>query len=966
MSSAPAPPPPRRGRQDTPIRRQYQRLRDEHPGCILLFQLGDFFESFEDDARVVAATCGITLTSREFGKGDRVALAGVPLTRLDFYLARLLEAGYRVAVAEQISPPGQGLVERVVTRIVTPGTLAEPGLLRERENNYLAAIVRGRGGIGLAYVDVSTGEFGTTQLEGADAEARLRAEIDRLAPSEVLVPEGQEAALGQHARVTVCQPWRFHEAAARDRLCLHYRVLSLEGYGCGHLPLALGAAGAALSYLQENNSRLLSSLSDLRTYSTSAAMTLDAATRRNLELLRSSRTGRVEGSLLGVLDRTRTPMGGRLMRRWIAQPLVERTEIESRLDAVSELQDANQLRTHIRKALAQIGDTERALGRIAQGVASPREVLDLGGALRAVARLHEVLQASGRHTDLAEGQGANATSLRVPEPCPDLLELIGRALATPSSGRTIRPGYSAELDDLVATIVRTRRDLAELERAERERTGIRSLKVGYNKVFGYYLEVSRSNLPHVPAHYERRQTLVSAERFITPELKEREMRILSAEERIDGLEQALFRDLLGQIASSGGRLRRLAADLARLDVFAALADVAHERGYCRPTLNDGAEIAIADGRHPVVEANLEPGAFIPNDCQLNPGDCQIMIVTGPNMAGKSTYLRQVALIVLMAQMGSFVPAREARIGLVDRVFTRIGAQDDIAAGASTFMVEMMESAAILHHATARSLVVLDEIGRGTSTYDGLSIAQAVVEEIHERLGARTVLATHFHELTTATDRLSRARPFSVEVEEDGDDIVFLRRVVPGARDRSYGVHVARLAGLPENVTRRAEEILRDLQLPDRHLDDCQDTRQAIRHRRNTSICVDGPAAGSRLGIGAEPAEPYEMAMGVATRVFAATGSHPGALAGALADELRRSIGHACAAIAQATRGDRDVEQHPYLRDAAAGVSETRVWIEIAERSGELATGEAQELDAACVALQDRLDAMSAAPVPCLP
>jgi DNA mismatch repair protein MutS len=780
------------------------------------------------------------------------------------------------------------------------------------------------------------------------------------------VPEGQDADLGQLAHVTVCQPWRFHEAAARDRLCLHYRVLSLEGYGCGHLPLALGAAGAALSYLQENNGRLLASLADLRTYATSAAMTLDAATRRNLELLRNCRTGRVEGSLLGVLDRTRTPMGGRLLRRWIAQPLLDREEIESRLNAVAALHAADPLRAQVRAALAQIGDIERASGRIAQGVASPREVLDLASALRVVAKLHDVLQGWVRRSERDQPNGDQAAALPTLEPCPDLVELIGRAVAAPSSGRTIRPGHNAELDDLVATIVRSRREVAELERVERERTGIRSLKVGYNKVFGYYLEVSRSNLAHVPRHYERKQTLVSAERFVTTELKEREMRILSAEERIDGLEEALFRDLLGQIASSGLRLRRLADALGRLDVLAALADVAHERGYRRPALDDGDEIAILDGRHPVVEANLEPGAFIPNDCRLDPRDCQIMIVTGPNMAGKSTYLRQVALIVLLAQIGSFVPASEARIGLVDRVFTRIGAQDDIAAGASTFMVEMMESAAILRHATARSLVVLDEIGRGTSTFDGLSIARAIVEEIHDHLRARTVLATHFHELTAATDALARARAFSVAVEEDGDEIVFLRRVVPGAGDRSYGVHVARLAGLPEHVTRRAEEILGELQNPHRPVDHDRDG-----HPGNGQLRERGPlrldaAETSPLSVRSDPGDLYARAMELATRIFAITASGHGQLASALADELRRSIGHACAAIAEATRGDGVASENPGLRDAASHVTQARVWLEIAERSGELASADSSELVAACAALHEQLHSATPETVRCLP
>ncbi len=944
MASAPDPA-TRRGRQDTPIRRQYQRLKDQHPGCILLFQLGDFYESFEDDARVVAEVCGVTLTSREFGKGDRVPLAGVPLGRLDFYLARLLEAGLRVAVAEQVSPPGAGLVERVVTRIVTPGTVAEPGLLRERENNYLAAVVRGRAGIGLAYVDVTTGEFATTQLGGGDADARVRAELNRLAPSEVLIPEGQDADLAPGAHVTVCQPWRFHEAAARDRLCLHYRVLSLEAYGCGDQPLALGAAGAVLSYLQENNSRLLASLADLRTYATGAAMTLDGATCRNLELLRNGRSGRTDGSLLGVLDRTRTPMGGRLLRRWIAQPLLDRAQIEARLSAVAALDADDSLRAQLRAALGQVGDVERAIGRIAQGLATPREVLDFAGALRSIGKLGELIGRWNQRTANDEMPGDTAGCLPVPEACPDVVELVVRALAAPNSGRRIRAGYSAELDELVGTIAGARRSLTELERLERERTGIPSLRVGYNKVFGYYLEVTRSNLAQVPKRYERKQTLVSAERFVTPELKEREMRILSAEERIDELEEALFRELLAQIAASGSRLRRLADAVAQLDVFAALAEVARDRGYCRPTLDDGDTITIVGGRHPVVEAALEPGGFIPNDCHLARGDCQIMIVTGPNMAGKSTYLRQVALIVLMAQIGSFVPAREAHIGLVDRVFTRIGAQDDIAAGASTFMVEMMESAAILRHATPRSLVVLDEIGRGTSTYDGLAIARAIVEDIHDRLGTRTVLATHFHELADVTASLPRARAFSVAVDEAGDDVVFLRRVVPGAASRSYGVHVARLAGLPENVIQRAEAILHELSqaagppAPNGHLErPLDDTLSSA-------------------------ADPYPAALELAARLFAIAAQAE--CSATLAEEIRRAAGHACAAIAEAARA-ADLERRSRLaQDAVSSLIQLQVWLEIGGRCGEIDAGAGRELRAACGAIAERVGPLIAGRESCL-
>jgi len=846
--------------RDTPIRRQYERLKARYPRCILLFQLGDFFETFEADAQTVSRVCGVTLTSREFGKGDRVPLAGVPITRLDHYLARLIEAGLHVAVAEQVSAPGDGLVERAVTRVVTPGTLAEPGLLRDKENNYLAAVLRGRAGAGLAYVDVTTGEFAVTQLDGADAETRLRAELERLGPAEVLVPEGQTLGLPAVGHPTICPAWRFDEPAARERLCAQLDVVSLEGFGCADLPLAVRAAGAILFYLEENNRHLLPNLADLRTYSTASGMTLDSYTRRNLELLRNGRTGRIEGSLLAVLDRTRTPMGGRLLRRWISQPLLDPAEIDARLNAVETLVQAKDVRTQLRGMLSHVGDLERRVGRIVQGLAGPRDLLDLADALRAVAVLTGLVESCAGLTAAppVEGragrpgvdephpspvgpplwprEGEDKDEPHPPEsarregtfsletgtggltvrpwldPCSDIVDLVERGIAPLGSGQIIRPGYSAELDTLISTAAETRRCIAELEHVERQRTGIKSLKVGYNKVFGYYLEVTRPNLPSVPPDYRRRQTLVQAERFVTPALAEWESEILQAEVRIQGTEHEVFEALRGQVAGHAPRLRRLASTLAHLDVLAALADLADERGYRRPIVVEGAELRIVAARHPVVEASLEPGAFIPNDCHLCPGECTLMLLTGPNMAGKSTYLREVALIVLLAQIGSFVPAREARVGLVDRIFTRVGAQDDIAAGASTFMVEMMETAMILRNATPRSLIVLDEIGRGTSTLDGLSIARAVVEEVQQRVGARTLFATHFHELASLADERAGIRVFNVAVAEQDGEVVFLRKVVPGAADRSYGIQVARLAGLPPRVTSRAAEILRELEL----------------------------------------------------------------------------------------------------------------------------------------------------------
>jgi len=789
--------------RDSPIRRQFEELKRQHPDCVLLFQLGDFFESFEQDAHLVSRVCGIMLTSREFGKGDRVALAGVPLARLDWFLSRLVDAGLHVAVAEQVSPPGMGLVERVITRVVTPGTLVEPGLLRERENRYLAAVLPGRLASGFAYVDVSTGEFATTSFSGGGALAQLRQEIERLGPAELLVPEGQDAPPAPGPHVTPCPPWQFASEAAGQRLRDHFGVLSLAGFGCDDLPEAVGAAGALLAYLDGHDRRLARALAGLRTYAPGGQMALDPGTRRTLELMRGARGGRTEGSLLATLDATRTPMGGRLLRAWLGGPLLDVAAIEERLDAVAACHAADRLRAAVREGLSHVGDLERRLGRIIRGVAVPRELLDLADALRAIRDL--------RHLLADDDSPALRPLVAELEPCPQLEELLTRAVAPPGSGRTICPGFDPDLDALVESLALGRGHAASLERTERQRTGIKSLKVGFNKVFGYYLEVTRPNLPLVPPDYQRKQTLVAAERFVTPELKEVAARIVGAEQRVADIERDVYDGILREVARDAATLRRVARAVAHLDVFAGLAEVARAGDYCRPSVTDGDALDIEDGRHPVVEKSLEAGAFIPNDCHLACTDQQVLIVTGPNMGGKSTYLRQVAVIVLLAQIGSFVPARRATIGLVDRVFTRVGAHDDIAGGASTFMVEMTEAANFLRHATDRSLVVLDEIGRGTSTYDGLSIARAIAEEIHDRLGARTLFATHFHELARLAADLPRVRVAHTAVAEQDGAIVFLRRIVPGAADRSYGIHVARLAGLPPSVTARAEEVLRELE-----------------------------------------------------------------------------------------------------------------------------------------------------------
>jgi len=785
----------------SPAHRQYLAIKQRYPDTIVLFRLGDFYEMFEDDARLGAQALGITLTSREFAKGERVAMCGIPHHALQSYLKRFVAEGIKVAICEQLSEPGKGLVERDVVRVVTPGTLVEPSLLDERANNYLAALNPTRTGWGLAYVDVTTGEFAVTEMVGPDAPGRIEVELLRLMPAETLVRPG-EITIQLPGTITVHEEYRFDPDAAEDALCRHFGVRTLEGFGCDDLPAAVGAAGAILSYLERTNRSLLGLLTHLRTDDTTAYMSLDRYTRRNLELTETARSGGGRGSLLWVLDRTETAMGGRLLRRMIGRPLLSVEPLQRRLDAVDELAQLPTWRTQLRSALNGVADLERITSRVRQGGASPADLMALRDSLRAVPNVAHLLGDArcGELQTVRDGM----------DPCVDISELIARAVQV-AGDRTIKPGFSEELDGMVEAIRSSRDWIAHLEPVERERTGIKSLRVGYNKVFGYYIEVSNANRDLVPTEYVRKQTLVNAERYITPELKEYEARILQAEERITSLETKLFGMLLETVGAAADRILATADALATLDVYRSLADVAAQRGYVRPELSDSDTLRIEGGRHPVVEVTMEDEGFIPNDALLDCADRQILVITGPNMGGKSTYLRQVALIVLLAQIGSFVPADTAHIGLVDRIFTRVGAQDDIAAGQSTFMVEMVETANILNHATDRSLLLLDEVGRGTSTYDGLAIARAVLEYIHDRIGARTLFATHYHELTALADRLPRIHNACVAVAEEGGDVIFLHRVVPGGADRSYGIHVGRLAGLPADVTARAEQALAELE-----------------------------------------------------------------------------------------------------------------------------------------------------------
>jgi DNA mismatch repair protein MutS len=716
------------------------------------------------------------------------------------------------------------LVAREVTRVVTPGTVVEPALLDEKRPNYLAAVVVEEGRAGLAYADITTGEFATTQLDaGAIAQ-----ELARLQPRECLIPDGageEQPTDGMH--VTPLPSYRFELGAARQALLDHFEVATLDGFGCAGKPLAIRAAGAVLHYLRETQKGALAQVVGLSTYTTERFMTLDAATRRNLELTETIREranagrSRTRGSLLGVLDATLTPMGGRLLRARLAQPLLDRAALEARLDEVQAFYEDTILRGRVREILKGLPDLERLTNRVVAGIAAPRDLVGTRRALEAVPELIEVLRQGDKETRRERGEAAIIQSpisnLQSLDPCEDVASLIASAIAdepsaSVSAGGVIRPGFSDELDAIVTAARDAKAWIANLEKEERERSGIKSLKVGYNKVFGYYIEVTRANLDAVPEAYIRKQTLVNAERFITPELKEYEALILNAEERQVEVETRLFKEVCGQVGARGAALLKTARALARLDVASALAEVAICNRYVRPHLTDDDVLEIIAGRHPVVEKALHDEPFTPNELHLN-GEELILVITGPNMAGKSIYLRQNALIVLMAQMGSFVPADSARIGVVDRIFTRIGAQDAIAEGQSTFMVEMVEAANILNHATPRSLLILDEIGRGTSTYDGMSIAWAMVEYLHNhpQRRARTLFATHYHELTELADRLPAVRNYNLAVIEEGDHVVFLHKVEPGGADRSYGIHVAQMAGVPKPVIHRAEEVLAQLE-----------------------------------------------------------------------------------------------------------------------------------------------------------
>jgi DNA mismatch repair protein MutS len=813
---------------------QYNAVKTRYPHALLLFRLGDFYELFYEDAMIAARELQITLTSRNREKGQPIPMCGVPYHAADGYIARLIRAGFKVAICEQMEQPGPGkkLVRREVTRVITPGTATDVAVLDARENNFLAAVAQNASAeaIGLALVDLSTGEFQATEFSGPTAQEALRDELQLVRPRETLLPRPQQlfetaktslldGAGGVETRV---EDWVFHPDYAERILREQFGVAELTGFGLDDHPQALSAAGAVVHYLRENSARgddapsieALRHLDRIRFYEQHDSLVLDPVSVRNLELVSpifaEESKSASPTTLIAALDSTVTGMGARMLRAWMLRPLIDLDAIDARLGAVAHLLQQTVVRGEIRKELRGIQDLERLTSRITLGLATPRELLALRKSLAQLPVLKNFLtppQSGG--SDLLRGLHEEIDELT------DVREKLEKSIsdeppASAAEPGMIRSGYHAELDELRNLSQHSKQIIASMEERERKRTGINSLKIRFNQVFGYYIEISKPNLPNAPADYERKQTLVNAERFTSPELKDYERKILAADERILEIERQLFIDVRSGISAKAARLRRTAAAVAKLDVLASFAKLAADRSYIRPEFNNAGELLIVGGRHPVIEELLRQKGerFVPNDLCFEPGRQQLLLITGPNMGGKSTYLRQAALIILMAQMGSFVPARSAKLPVTDRIFTRIGASDNLARGRSTFLVEMSEVAAILHHATPASLVLLDEVGRGTATFDGLSIAWAVVEHLQKHTRSRTLFATHYHELTELAELLPAVKNVHVSVKETPNEIIFLRRVEPGSADKSYGIEVARLAGLPKSVIERAREVLK--------------------------------------------------------------------------------------------------------------------------------------------------------------
>lgn len=805
------------GARLSPVMRQYQELKSRHPDTVLLFRIGDFYETFYGDAELIARELDIVLTSRSKSGDNRIPLAGVPFHAADGYIAKLVGKGYKVAVVEQVDDPKttKGILRRELARIITPGTVIDPSMVPSAAATYLMALCPDAKGQawGCALLDISTGEFFVTGIDHDPSLQNLRSEIARYHPAECLVPSSVPEDLAGQIRnqgviVTRFRDDVFRKERAENTLCTHFKVATLAGYGCDE-PASIGAAGAALAYARETQSSPLVHITSLSTRSSGQSMMLDAITLRNLEVTESIRGGAKGATLFSSLDLTRTPMGSRLLHRQLVRPLMDIDEINARLDAVSHLAENTPARLALRSALSRFADIERIAARISYGNAGPRDLLALADSLSTLPDLKKTIPA-GESSGLP---GILESALRNIRELPDTISLIRGAIveeppAVARNGGVIRKGFSPELDSF-HTVLHSGRDwIVRLQEQEREKTGIKSLKIGYNRIFGYYIDITKPNLPLVPAHYERKQTTATGERYTLPDLREEESLITNADEKVLALERELYTGVIESLRAVVPDLQDIAAGIAVLDVSAALAEAAKTRNYVRPDLDYGDSLVIRDGRHPVVEQGVS-GGFVPNDADLSGSNTQILIITGANMAGKSTYMRATALICIMAQAGSFVPARHASIGIIDRIFTRVGAFDDLASGQSTFFVEMLELANILNNVTQKSLVILDEIGRGTSTIDGCSIARAVLEYLHGKSagGPKTLFATHFHELITAEETLKRVKNYHFAVRETKEEVVFLRKLIPGATDKSYGIHVARLAGIPKRVTERAGTLL---------------------------------------------------------------------------------------------------------------------------------------------------------------
>ena len=799
---------------NSPSRQQYLDIKKQYPDAILFFRLGDFYETFDEDAEITSRELDLVLTSKSFGNNQRVPMAGIPYHAVENYLARMIEKGYHVAICEQMGNQAvNGLFPREVIRVVTPGTLIEPGLLRKDTNNYLMSAFVSGNSLGIAYADITTGEFFTTEIRSGKILTDLMSEVTRLNPAEIILSDKAELDLPGYLHITRIPAVNFEPVRAANVLMDHFSVTTLDGFGLSARSASVSAAGAIISYLNKNQANCLQLLTRISIYSLDEFMLLDSSTRRNLELTETLRGKDVNGSLLGVLDRTVTPMGKRLIRQWVNKPLISLDLIRIRQQAVGCLLENGMARAELAASMKGIADLERLINRIGSKNAIPRDLVAMRESLRI---LPEIIANAEPMMPVLEPAVGKLKTLS------EIYEILSESIAdeppaTLGNTGIIRRGYSDELDSVLLHSKEAREWMASLETKERERTGIKTLKVSYNKVFGYYIEISRVLAGSAPENYIRKQTLVNAERFITPEMKEYEALILNADETIHQIELRLFEQICREVSQYSDDVISVARGLGTLDVLISLAESAAVNNYVCPVVDDSKKLNIIAGRHPVVEKMMAKGtSFIPNDVRFEEGEI-IRVITGPNMSGKSTFLRQTAIIILMAQMGSFVPAEKAEIGIVDRIFTRIGAQDEIHAGLSTFMVEMVETANILNNASDKSLLILDEIGRGTSTYDGVSIAWAIVEYIHNapKLRARTLFATHYHELTKIAETLPGVRNYNVAVSETNGEVIFLHKIISGAADRSYGIHVAQIAGLPKPVINRANEILFRLESDDR-------------------------------------------------------------------------------------------------------------------------------------------------------